>query len=113
MNAHTSFTAEVATQPWHHTPEAQTLLASCAADEPRIITVLAPLATRMAGGDEYIPGYDRRDARVDALIRLSDKAWHVACAAARSQEERTSLTLALPRVDEVIASVVAGQKVAA
>jgi hypothetical protein len=60
---------------WHHAPEAQTLLADCAITPPHYVSRKLASHERWSLDDEFIHGFDRNDDRVDALIRLSSRAF--------------------------------------
>lgn len=104
----------MATQPWHKTPEAQTLLADCIANPPRFLTRVLQSHERWSVDDATVSGYDLNDDRVDALRLLSDRAYNDAVRGLDVADVR-KITKRWATVDSVIAAalVAADVKVAA
>jgi hypothetical protein len=103
-------------RPWHHSRDAQALLADCVANPPRYLTRRLASHERWTRDDETVSSYDCNDDRVDALIRLSDKACEAAMrACGEDRDALRKLIHSWPHVDHVIQKAIdsAAAKVAA
>lgn len=96
-------------RPWHHSRDAQALLADCVANPPAYLTRKLASHERWTRDDETVSSYDRNDDRVDALIQLSNRAFEAAELAGVSK----AVLRRWPDVDAVIASALAAGRKAA
>jgi hypothetical protein len=71
---------------WLRTPEALAILADCASNPPAYVSRKLASHERWSLNDEFVHGFDRNDDRVDALIRLSNRAFEAAEKASASRD---------------------------